>query len=356
MKGHTKNDCDRNFNILKIKWHPSNVYTFKQALAVLSEAENVHPIDASNIHIDYTSLFERWYKQPTSGTIQKNHIFTFQKDTIKDCIMTTKRSYNAAVTSTQSIKSSDKKYERMNSSSWLRKLDILYARKVFLPKPGLKPIKQVHLYTKWRTVVPHPYKDKICPLLSNEVIRMVIKTKRPRKKKATTNVVNNSNVTNDNNNTGATTNDTTTTSRTTNKRRPKLKEHESRTVTKNGIRQHADPDEVGSDDDDSEYLDEHFDPLEILANSIERRQTRPRGKTFLPPKPEAPTTKKEKVERDKDVSETKEKVKNEKRKTVQRRITTRQQKKLEREKKQPPAKRLRSRTNYYNKLNTTTLI
>ena len=261
--------------------------------------------------------------------------------------MTTKRSYNAAVTSTQSIKTSDKKYQTINLSSWLRKLDILYAQMVFLPKPGLKPLKQVHLYTKWRTVVPHPYKDEICPLPSNEVIQMVIKTKRPRKKKQTTDVVVNP---------GTTTNEdnTTNTSRTTNKRRPKPKEHETRTVTKDGVEQHADPEDVASDDNDSDYVDDHFDPLDLLTHRMaEPRLTRPRGKTILPPKPEAPKNKKEKVERDKDVSEKKENAKNEKRETVQRRVITRHQKRILREKKQPPAKRLRSRTNYYNKHNTT---
>ena len=102
--------------MLKIKWHLSNVYTFQQALDVLGEAENVNPIDASNIHIDYSTLFEQWYKQPTSGTIKKEHIFSFHKGTIKDVIMTTKRSHNAAVTSTQSIKASNSKNQQVNAN------------------------------------------------------------------------------------------------------------------------------------------------------------------------------------------------------------------------------------------------
>ena len=112
---------------------------------------------------------------------KESYLFISQEDTIKDCIMTTKRSFNAVVTSTQSIKVNNKK-QGTNSSSWLQKLDILYAQMIFLPEPGLKPIKQVHLYTKWRTVVPHPHKDEICPLPSNEIIRMVIKTKKLLKK------------------------------------------------------------------------------------------------------------------------------------------------------------------------------
>ena len=63
------------FNLLKIRWHKSDVYTFKQALEILGTVENVLPIDASNVHIDYATFFEKWYKQPASGMIQKNHIF-----------------------------------------------------------------------------------------------------------------------------------------------------------------------------------------------------------------------------------------------------------------------------------------
>lgn len=173
VKGHTKNDCDRMFNLLKAQWHKSNVYTFNQALHILASVENVETIDASNIHIDYTSLFDHWYKQPASGTIQKNHIFTFDKATIKNCVMTTKHSHNSEITSTQSIKKVNK-----NTPEWIRTLDILNRRMVFVPKPGLKPIKQVHLYTKWRKVVPHPYKDVLCPLPSNEIIQMVMKKKK----------------------------------------------------------------------------------------------------------------------------------------------------------------------------------
>ena len=57
--------------------------------------------------------------------------------------MTTKTSHNAAVTSTQSIKKSDK-----NILDNVQKLDVLWAKFAFLPKPGLKPTKQDHLYTK----------------------------------------------------------------------------------------------------------------------------------------------------------------------------------------------------------------
>ena len=205
----------------------------------------------------------------------------------------------------------------------------------FLPKPGLKPIKQVHLYTKWRACVPHPHKDEICPLPSNEIIRKVLKNRQPRKKKSTT-----------------TNNDKDTTASVANKKKPKAKEHETRTVTKDGVQVDVEPDEVLSDANDSNY-EEDFDPLSVLDSFYEAPQTRKAGKTFLSPSPEAPTTKTQKVNRNKEVEEEKEKIKNDKRAINQKRMTTRRQRKLQQEREEPISKRLCRRTNYYNKHNTT---
>ena len=47
IKGHTKNACDRNFNLLKREWRNRNIYTMEQTFNVLNACENVHAIDAS---------------------------------------------------------------------------------------------------------------------------------------------------------------------------------------------------------------------------------------------------------------------------------------------------------------------
>ena len=109
---------------------------------------------------------------------------------------------------------------------------------------------------------------------------------------------------------------------------------------------------VLSDDECSEYLDDSFDPLEIIQQ--EQRQTR--GKTFLPPKPAAIRTKEQKKERSKDIAIHDKKVKDEKKDIAKRRMTTRNQKRLEREKKEPPSKRLCKCRSYYNKHNTCSLV
>ena len=76
------------------------MYSMDQALEVLNAVENVSAIEASNIHLDIFVFLSKWYKQPVSGSIQKKHIFSFSSETIKNVIMTTKISDNAAVTST----------------------------------------------------------------------------------------------------------------------------------------------------------------------------------------------------------------------------------------------------------------
>ena len=103
-----------------------------------------------------------------------------------------------------------------------------------------------------------------------------------------------------------------------------------------------------NDDSTSEYIDRSFDPATIM-----RREPRPpRGKTFLPPKPAAVRTREQRKELLKNIADTKQIKINENKESAKRRITTRQQNKRKREKRELLAKRLRSHRSYYNKHNT----
>ena len=74
--GHTKNVCDRMFKELKQKFHHKNVYTMSQLITVLDYLTLVHVIRAPReLHYDWDTYFDRLYKRPTAGTIDKNHIF-----------------------------------------------------------------------------------------------------------------------------------------------------------------------------------------------------------------------------------------------------------------------------------------
>ena len=89
--------------------------------------------------------------------------------------MQTKQSYNVVVTSSQPLKKSK------GVMPSIRKILLLFPLLTPLPKPGFKPIKQVHLYTKWRNFIPHHYKDITCPLPPNSIIPKVQKPKQKKK-------------------------------------------------------------------------------------------------------------------------------------------------------------------------------
>ena len=89
--------------------------------------------------------------------------------------MTTKRSHNAAVISTQTLKKPKPKLPK-----YTRQLKILYPFLPFLAKCGLSAMKQVYMFTTWRRFFPHPYKDVICPLPPNKVIE-AYNNSRPKK-------------------------------------------------------------------------------------------------------------------------------------------------------------------------------
>ena len=76
VRGHTKNACDRLFNLLKIRYHKRNVYTFTQLLKTCNEMIDctVHEVHEDDFD-DYFSMENLYYKKIVDGEILKNHIF-----------------------------------------------------------------------------------------------------------------------------------------------------------------------------------------------------------------------------------------------------------------------------------------
>ncbi len=54
-----------------------------------------------------------------------------------------------------------------------------------IPAPGIKPIKQVELYTKWRKFVPDSFQDEICPKPSTDVINQVTSDRKQKNRERT---------------------------------------------------------------------------------------------------------------------------------------------------------------------------
>ena len=100
--GHTKNVCDRMFKELKQKFHHKNVYTMNQLVTVLDYSPLVHVIRAPReLHYDWDRYFDKLYKRPAAGTINKNHIFRADQSQL-------------AVLTTESIKGVDIQKQNLN--------------------------------------------------------------------------------------------------------------------------------------------------------------------------------------------------------------------------------------------------
>jgi hypothetical protein len=65
-------------------------------------------------------------------------------------------------------------------SEAIRRDILLFQEPEALEPPGLKEIKQVELYQKWRKFVPDEFQDEICPKPSDEVLNKIKEEKRKK--------------------------------------------------------------------------------------------------------------------------------------------------------------------------------
>ena len=122
-------------------------------------------------------MLDQFYKQPESGSVNRTHIFKFDHD--RPGILELQDSSDSDVR-TQDLKKGnalqpeERKRLLQNALSNLKKII----------KPGVKPIKQIELATKWRPLVPEEYQDDVCPIPPPDV---VAKYKNDKRHNTTTN-------------------------------------------------------------------------------------------------------------------------------------------------------------------------
>ncbi len=76
VKGHTKNLCDRAFNLLKIEYHNKNIYSTEELMKVLNTHDQVKAIkvDDSDFH-DWDSIIAALYLRPKGLHGATTHLF-----------------------------------------------------------------------------------------------------------------------------------------------------------------------------------------------------------------------------------------------------------------------------------------
>jgi hypothetical protein len=173
--GHTKNPCDRLFNLAKLTYRKSNVFTHQQFLEKVGENQHVtaYPVTAANMK-DYDRYFDALYRDFKDSKTLKWQVFTSTSENPTEMTLATSTLPNAE---TQTL---DLKKRRVTDQETDREQRFDHPVPV-LPKPGIRPIKQVELYTKYRPLVPEEYRDSICPKPSDEVMAMVRAEKKDKR-------------------------------------------------------------------------------------------------------------------------------------------------------------------------------
>ena len=122
-------------------------------------------------------MLDRFYKKFPGGAIQRNHIFWV--DSSNPTVVYTKVSdgYEPEMIDLRCrTQVADGNREQELNSYILKQVSA----------PGLKEIKQVELYSKFRKFVPVEFRDEICPRPSEQVLQNIKKARSEKAKERTT--------------------------------------------------------------------------------------------------------------------------------------------------------------------------
>ena len=145
VKGHTKNDCDRMFNLMKYDYRKVNCYTPAELIAIVNRHPQVNAVamEPSDFR-DWDALEDRLVKR--ADDILKNHVFTVMASSPNTMMI---QEYCGAPVSRQVLVR-----KAFQTVDWkpLFKLQVM-------PPLGLPDIKWNELYAKWGRFVPEDKKS-----------------------------------------------------------------------------------------------------------------------------------------------------------------------------------------------------
>ena len=132
------------------------------------------PVKGEELFRDWDEVFDKIYKRPKAGTIKKNHIFSISDDTIDTMTLATKTSSHSSSIQPQQLIKLKKKWTPEERLDKMSDIDLIP-----LTRPGLSYMKQVHLYSKRRGLLPSHLQDVTCPKPLQHIIEQCKKdTKR----------------------------------------------------------------------------------------------------------------------------------------------------------------------------------
>ena len=165
VKGHTKNECDSKFNMLKCGTRGFNIFT-EEGLDAAYQKGNENEICVLRIPLGsdmwrgYTTGLEKIYRNIESGQLKKNHIFVFGGD-----------GNSKTSVSRQLYRDEDKIPYDLKPSESSRKIQLTTIERssvvndlpnslLVLPPPGLSAIKEYDLHHKVGALAPEQCKHQ----------------------------------------------------------------------------------------------------------------------------------------------------------------------------------------------------
>ena len=194
VKGHTKNAADRMFNLLKNSYHNKDLFSYEQLHATLNENQYVDVFKMRPCHFhDHRKWQDKFYRNPAAGEFKRTHVFTICSAN-NGIPAIGNREFSATTLLKQDTTESTIRYDNLLPTTKNRKArkktPEVRAREIAkmeenleqLVPTGLKPIKQVELYKKWRPLLPEEFRDSTCPRPSDEVINSIKERNREKSK------------------------------------------------------------------------------------------------------------------------------------------------------------------------------
>ena len=197
VKGHTKNAADRMFNLLKLSYHNKDIFTYEQLYETLNTNQYVDVFKMRPCHFhDHRKWQDTVYKTPAGGEFNTTHAFSISapnyniQGSNRQRVTTTtllKQDNNESIVRYDNLlpTTRSRKARRMNPEERARKIANMEEELVQLVPTGLKPIKQVELYKKWRPLLPEEFRDTMCPRPSDEVINLIKERNREKRRTST---------------------------------------------------------------------------------------------------------------------------------------------------------------------------
>ena len=166
--GHTKNACDRLFNMLKCEYRKENVWSFSQLLPLLNKSNQVKVQQVNHGDFkDWKTVLDQHYNKIKG--IQKYHIFHVDQS----CIKTDKKGRKQVVMRCKESNLSD----AVKDDQQLKKKGALNHN---LPEekdldldglPNKNPMKTVLFHDRWTSFFPAEHREEMCPEPTEEELK-----------------------------------------------------------------------------------------------------------------------------------------------------------------------------------------